>query len=98
MSLESVYALAQLVEHAEKLVNVYNRDLVADLELLDRAVDGDDAQRSVTRHTIDPSNLLGKTEGAATDEAGYLVDMAKAEALDMMGETRRAVQLVDRHV
>ena len=94
----STYALSQLVEHAEKLVNTYNRDMAADLELLDLAVAGGNAQGSETRHTIDLSNLHGKTQEASTYQAAYLVDMAKAEALDMMGETEKAVQVVDKHI
>ena len=35
---------------------------------------------------------------AATDQATYLEDMAKAEALDAMGDTECAVAMVDRHV
>ena len=50
------------------------------------------------RHMIDLPNLHGKTQGAATDQAAYLFDMAKAEALDAMGETEREVAMVDRHV
>ncbi len=50
------------------------------------------------RHMIDLPNLHEKTQGAATDHAAYLVDMAKAEALDTMGETERAVAIMDRHV
>ena len=61
-------------------------------------VDEDDAQESETRSTIDLSNLAGKTQRAAASQAAYLVDMAKAEALDSMGETERAVALVDRHI
>ena len=94
----SAHALSQLVEHAEKLVNVYNQDITVDLELLANSEDESAAQGSESRHTIDPSNLLGKTRGAATDEAGYLVDMAKAEALDAMGETERASRVVDKHI
>ena len=94
----SAHALSQLLEQAEKLVNVYNRNLAADLELLDRAVDGSDAQGSENRHTIDLSNLRGRTQGAATNQAAYLVDMAKAEALDQMGDTQAATDLVERYV
>ena len=31
-------------------------------------------------------------------ETAYMVDMAKADALDLLGETRQAFKLVDRHV
>ena len=38
------------------------------------------------------------TEKPDKHEAAYLVDMAKVEALDMMGEKEKAVELQNRHV
>ncbi len=38
------------------------------------------------------------TEKPAKHEAAYLVDMAKVEALDTMGENRKAVAILERHV
>ena len=96
--LESAYAPFHLVEQAEKLVDLNNRDLTGDLELLDRAAGGSDAKGSENRHSIDLSSLRGGTQVVATDPAAYLVDMAKAEALDMMGEPEKATKLVDRHI
>jgi hypothetical protein len=32
------------------------------------------------------------------ERVSYLVDMAKAEALDAMGENRSAVELIERHL
>lgn len=37
-------------------------------------------------------------EGAAMEQVAYMVDMAKSDALDLLGETRQAFELVDRHV
>ena len=37
-------------------------------------------------------------EGAARKQVAYMVDMAKADALDLLGETRQAWELVDRHI
>ena len=34
----------------------------------------------------------------AKHEAAYLVDMARVEALDTMGEKEKAVAILDRHV
>ena len=34
----------------------------------------------------------------AKGRVAYMVDMAKADALDLLGETRQAFELVDRHV
>ena len=31
-------------------------------------------------------------------QVAYLVDMAKADALDLLGENRQALELMDRHV
>ena len=86
------------MEQAEKLVNAYNRNLAADLDLLDRAVDGIDGQETENRRTIDRTHLHGRSQGAATDQAVYLVDMARAEALDAIGETERAAQLLVKHI
>ena len=83
---------------AEKLVNLYNRNLAANFELLDFAVRGSEARGPEARHAIDLPTLRGEITGAATHQAAYLVDMAKAEALDMMGETEKAVQVVDKHI
>ena len=94
--------VTKAVEHAEKLVNLYNRDLAAGPEPLETAIDGSDAQGSETRRTIDLSNLPGISQGiiqgVATVQAAYLADMAKAKALDQMGVTEKAVALVDRHI
>ena len=35
---------------------------------------------------------------AAQTQVAYKVDMAKADALDLLGETRHAFDLVDGHV
>lgn len=32
------------------------------------------------------------------DQVAYIVDIAKADALDMLAETRQAVELADRYV
>jgi hypothetical protein len=92
------HALSQMVEQAEKLVDLYNGNLAAGLELLDSAVDGPDVQESEYHQTINLSVLRRRTEGAASSQAAYLVDMAKAEALDSMGEMGAAAALVDRHI
>ncbi|MFQ6026543.1 MAG: hypothetical protein ACE5Q6_03390 [Dehalococcoidia bacterium] len=42
---------------------------------------------------------LEKLAGKVTaHQVTYLMDMAKVEALDTMGENRKAVELLDRHV
>ncbi len=57
-----------------------------------------DFQKSIEPFSLDVSTLDGLTEKPAKQDAAYLVDMAKVEALDTMGENRKAVELLDRHV
>ena len=47
------------------------------------------------------SSLTATTEGAkltAEGHVAYLVDMAKAEALDLMGETKKSLEFVEGHL
>ena len=37
-------------------------------------------------------------EGAAMEQAAYMVDMAKSDALDLLVVTRQAFESVDRHI
>ena len=48
--------------------------------------------------TIDLAGLIENAQGAVTKQVAYMVDMAKADALDLLGENRQALELVDRHV
>ena len=42
--------------------------------------------------------MIESAQGAAKEQAAYMVDMAKADALDLLGENRQALELVERHV
>ena len=48
--------------------------------------------------TLDLAGLVENVQGAAREHIAYMVDMAKADALELLGETRGALELVDRHV
>jgi len=48
--------------------------------------------------TIDVAGLIESVQGVAKEQVAYMVDMAKADALDLLGETRQAFEFVDRHV
>ena len=47
---------------------------------------------------INTEALRQRATKIATERVSYLVDMAKAEALDAMGENRAAVELIERHL
>ena len=84
--------------YIERLVDLYNRDLAEELDRLMALMPEGDSPQSVEPFSLDASILEGLTEKPAKHEAAYLVDMAKVEALDTMGESRKAVELLERHV
>ena len=62
--------------------------------LLSETRDGEDKSPL----TIDPAGLIESVQGPTREQVAYLVDIAKAEALELLGESRQAFALVDRHV
>ena len=88
----------QLLALVEKLVNIYNEALAGDIERSERLLmeTGDGQDESPL--TIDLAGLVETVQGSAREQGAYLVDMAKADALDLLGETRQAFELVERHV
>jgi len=55
----------------------------------------------VGKETEDKMNLELINQGAdkvTVERISYIVDMAKAEALDAMGENRAAVELIEKHL
>ena len=88
----------QLLDLVKKTVGIYNRALAGDIERLERLMDqtGDGQEESML--TIDLAGSFESVQGAAREQVAYMVDMAKAEALELLGETRQAYDLVDRHV
>jgi hypothetical protein len=44
------------------------------------------------------TGLIENVQGVARKQVAYMVDMAKVDALDLLGETRQALELVDQHV
>ena len=77
---------------------MYKKDLAEGLDRLKAILAEGDPQKSVEPFSLDVSTLDELTEKPAKHEAGYLVDMARVEALDTMGENQKAVELLDRHV
>ena len=88
----------ELVGYIERLVDLYNRDLAEELDRLIALMPEGDSPQSVEPFSLDASILEGLTEKQAEPDAAYLVDMAKVEALDTMGENQKAVELLERHV
>ncbi len=88
----------QLLASAKKSVGIYNEALAGEIErmvwLLNETGEGTDE----TPLTIDVAGLIVSVQGVAKEQVAYMVDMAKAVALDLLGENRQAFELVDRHV
>ena len=88
----------QLLALVEKLVNIYNEALAGDIERSERLLIEPGEGQNQSPLTIDLAGLIETLQGSAREQVAYLVDMAKADALDLLGETRQAFELVDRHV
>jgi len=88
----------QLLNLMDKTVAIYNEDLAGSIEHIERLINDTGGGRDESSLTIDLAGLVKNVQGAAKEQVAYIVDMAKADALDLLGETRQAFDLVDRHV
>jgi len=88
----------QLLALVEKLVANYNEDLADSIERVEKLLGETRDGHQPSPLTIELAELIESVQGASKEQVSYLVDMAKADALDVLGETRQALELVDRHV
>ena len=95
---EVAEGFSQLLASVEKLVGIYNEALADEIEQVERLLIKAEDNQDQSPLTIDPAALIESVQGPARKQVAYVVDMAKADALDLLGETRQAFELVDRHV
>ncbi len=88
----------QLLALVEKTVGVYNENLAGDIERLEWLLNGTGDEQQASDIKVDLPELNENVQGAAKGQVAYLVDVAKADALEMLGENQKAVELVDRHI
>ena len=88
----------QLLNLMEKTVDIYNADLAGSIERVEKLLNETENAQDATPLTINLAGLVENIQGAAKDQVVYMVDMAKSEALGLLGEDRQAFELVDRYV
>jgi hypothetical protein len=92
----SASGFAKLVECIEELVAGYNEDFASEsgqeTSLVPDSHKGDRLPNLIETATLE------EAAPGARQHTAFLVDMAKAEALDAMGENQMALQLIDGHV
>lgn len=88
----------QVLAFTEKTVGICNEHLAEEIQRLVRLLDERKDEELPSPLTIDLAGLIDNVREAAKEQVTYMVDMAKADALDVLGETRQAFELVDRHV
>ena len=93
-----VEGLDQLLALVAKLVGNYNEALADSIGRVETLLGGTKKGHQPSQLTIDLAGSIKSVRGAAKEQVAYLVDMAKADALGVLGETRQAMELVDRHV
>ena len=77
---------------------MFNESLAGDIERLERPFVETENGQDASPLTIDLAGLVESVRGGAREQVSYMVDMAKSDALDLLGENRQAMELVDRHV
>jgi len=88
----------QLLALEGKTVDIYNKDLAGSIERVERLLNETGDGQDVPPLTIDLSELVENVQSAAKEQVAYMVDMAKADALDLLGENRQALELVERRI
>ena len=81
----------------EQIVDLYNEDLACNTDRLERDGDGVGDGRNANQLEIDLAELIEQIQTVAAEQVTYMVDCAKADALDLIGETREAFKLRDRY-
>ena len=106
-SLSNLYAFQQAVITIRQRyfdgVELLFSDLYRSLAVLTRHTEElitsfNDQDIKKSEEKINIEALRQNADKIATEQVSYLVDMAKAEALDAMGENRAAVELIERHL
>jgi hypothetical protein len=88
---------ARLVNCVEELVEGYNEDFANGLgQYTGPALEG--LEEADLPNSIGIAALEEAVARGARQHTAFLVDMAKAEALDAMGESQMALQLIDWNV
>ena len=80
------------------MVGLYNANLSEALDRLATLLPQDETENPKEPFSLDLSHLETLTGKATAPQISYLVDMAKVEALDTLGDNRKAVELLDQHV
>jgi len=72
--------------------------MAGSIERVERLLNETGDEQTASRLKIDLAGLIENVQGAAKGQVAFMVDMAKADALVLLGENRQAFEWVDRHV
>ena len=72
----------------EKAVDVYEKELAGSIGRVGKLLDKSGRGEQATPLTIDLAGLIESFQGVAKGQVSYLADMAKADALGLLGEAR----------
>jgi hypothetical protein len=90
-------SLAGLVHVVEELVAGFNEAFAVE-SVQETGTPPDDLEATESPTVVDIVALKEAVAPAALQHTAFLVDMARAEALDALGENRASVAIVERHV
>lgn len=87
-----------LVVYIVRLAKLYNCNLAEGLDHLVASMTENTSQKSYELFYLDLLGSVKLSEQPTKHQVAYLVHLAKVEALDALGENRKAVELLGRHV
>ena len=64
--------------------------MAGSIERVERLLNETGDEQTASRLKIDLAGLIENVQGAAKGQVAYLVDMGKADALELLGENRQA--------
>jgi len=94
---EAAEGLDQLVALVQELIDGYSEDLASRLEDQQKLLSNVGSPAQELPLIIDLTRVTGMIDRLANNRVAYFVDMAKAEAWGLLGETERAAVFADRH-
>ena len=79
-------------------MDIYNEALAEDIEGLAKTLSETEEVQDESPLTMEVAELIEDVQVAAREQVAYMLDLGKPDALETLGEDKKAYALVERHV
>ena len=80
------------------MVDIYNEALAGDIEGLAKTLSETGGVQDESPPTMEVAELIEDGQVAAREQVAYMLDLAKPDALETLGEDKKPYALVERDV